>query len=388
MTTNEQEPQTVSRDVSTETGSTSELPRQSASVGSVSSADGSVAEVSPESAETSSAVSGSANALAESARLQASTESGKDDQLSSGAGSKTSGLSREARTRRLVDNRLSSELRNAKNEAATEGVTLSPAELRNIADIAESEEEQQELRQEAEGEKLRQQAMRKAKQAVNPSVPAEMLIKRPTFGQVIGAVQFHMRDSYSFLLGRNRGSKHFIAGLFEAAASVNQVVRGYHAGCPYAAWYLVQIEELMDQFRTTLKVVRQEAENLIAQTTSIRMEPYTSKGPSDVHLVFKVKYGFLFTDLLKQYDEILRMVRAYMDAGFINRDEYKAIEGRMGKPLRRLFYLPGRWRFVGRDAVLQQTAPFLIAEQQMGILPEGYLDGSLKPKLIELRRED
>lgn len=212
MTTNEQEPQTVSPDVSTETGSTSELPRQSASIGSASSADGSVAEVSPESAETSSAVSGSANALAESARSHASTESGKDDQLSSGAGSKTSGLSREARTRRLVDNRLSSELRNAKNEAAAEGVTLSQAELRNIADIAESEEEQQELRQEAEGEKLRQQAMRKAKQAVNPSVPAEMLIKRPTFGQVIGAVQFHMRDSYSFLLGRNRGSKHFIAG--------------------------------------------------------------------------------------------------------------------------------------------------------------------------------
>ena len=166
MTTNEQEPQTVSPDVSTETGSTSELPRQSASIGSASSADGSVAEVSPESAETSSAVSGSANALAESARLHASTESGKDDQLSSGAGSKTSGLSREARTRRLVDNRLSSELRNAKNEAATEGVTLSPAELRNIADIAESEEEQQELRQEAEGEKLRQQARRN-----RPSIP-------------------------------------------------------------------------------------------------------------------------------------------------------------------------------------------------------------------------
>lgn len=294
--------------------------------------------------------------------------------------------SRVSKLRRIHRKQESSELRSAERQLSAAGVAkLSALEERSLDDLAETDQERRELRVQAEGEKLRQLAMREAKHQVNREVPARLLVNRPTFGQVRGNVFFHMRDSFAFLLGRNVNGKPHISGLFEGANAVTNIQRGFLAGCPYAAWFLVRIEHEMDKFRELVQNVEAESLALVRSVTAVTMEPYTSKRPSAVPLIFATKYGFLFVDLLKRYDEILRIMKAYEDAGFVTREDYKVIEGRMSKSLRMIFKLPTQWSFVGRDAVLQQTAQFFAAEQSMGVLPEGYLDGTLKPRLVEIR---
>ena len=95
-----------------------------------------------------------------------------------------------------------------------------------------------------------------------------------------------------------------------------------------------------------------------------------------------VSYGFHFADMLVRFDNVLRLLQSYLRQHFISQDEYRAIRNPLAKELRTLFRLPMLWRFVGRDAVLQQTNQLLAAEHDMGRLPQEILDGTRLPQLV------
>ncbi|SUO96815.1 AcaB family transcriptional regulator [Suttonella ornithocola] len=264
-----------------------------------------------------------------------------------------------------------------------ESIALTTAEERQIEAMADTEEERQELRQELLDEKRKVEVIRVAKAQVNEAVPARHVVSRPSFGPVTGSVEYHTRRAYGFLLGRKRsGDNGYIVGLFQAAADLRLLVQGYATGCPYAAWYLIQVEELLQKIRQKVKSVEQEAQALVNHATTISLMPFTSKRPSIVPLDFRVVYAFHFAELLSHYDRILRLLQSYEIQQFITHEQFMGIEEQLGTPLRRLFRLPSEWSYVGKDAVQQQTATALAAEHRMGMLPEDILLGERQPKMI------
>lgn len=267
-------------------------------------------------------------------------------------------------------------------QSVADDVDLTAAEKMEIEAVAESEAEAVRMTQEAVAEKTQRAAMRQAKTTINPTVPSQHLVNRPTYGHITATVDYHMRETYSFLLGRNVDNKHNISGLFEAAAASRRVVQGHVAGCPYATWTLIQLDEQIALIRSLVKDAEREAQALINHSTTISIAPFTSKRPALVDLDFRVAYGFHFADLLTHYDHILRMVKSYELQFFITHAEFSAIEQKLGSPLRRLFRIPTLWNFVGKDAVNQKTATFLAAEHRMGILPDGYVEGQFKPRYV------
>ena len=278
-----------------------------------------------------------------------------------------------------------SELRAAKAAVAAAGVSLTPAEERDLRDIAEGEDDLRELREEKLEEKRQQAAMRQARSRVNEAVPSRTLVQRPTYGATRGKVYLHVRDTYAFLLGREANPethKGYIAGMFAASKTMRTLVQGHIAGCPYATWFLVRIEDGMAKFREMVKEKEVNALALVEAATPVRLEPFTSRRPAEVPLDFTASYGFHFADILVRFDNVLRILQSYLRQGFITQDEYRAIRNPLAKELRRLFRLPQQWRFVGRDAVLQQTNPFLAAEHDMGRLPQEILDGERLPQLV------
>lgn len=287
------------------------------------------------------------------------------------------------KTQHLADAAKSSEFRDAAAQIAEVEIALSVAEQRDIAAAAENEVEQAEMVAELKAEKKQQATLRKARERINDSVPTRHLLSRPTFGPISATVQFHMRETFSFLLGRSSlsGEAH-ISGLFEAASNVRSVAQGHLAGCPYATWILVQIEEEITALRKLLKENELEARALINEATTLAIAPFTSKRPADVSLDFRVSYAFHFADLLTHYDRIMRMVKPYVLHSFVRYQTLSELEQKMGTPMRRLFRLPSTWSFVGKDAVAQQTATFLAAEHRMGILPDDILSGKKTPQMI------
>lgn len=294
-------------------------------------------------------------------------------------------VDRAETVRRIRDASRASELREEEAAVAAAGVSLSPAEQRDIRDVAESPEEEAVLVAERLVEKRNVQAMQRARQRVNEAVPARTLLTRPGYGPSHGNVKIHVRDSFAFLLGRSRNTrdgKFYISGLFDASVAVRSVVQGHHAGCPYATWYLVQIEKEIEDFRSLVVEMEEKAKALVEAATFVRMSPFVSRQPADVPLDFVVSYGFWFVDLLVRYDNVLRLLQPYLRQKFISQAEYSAIQEPLGRSLRRLLRLPSRWRFVGRDAVLQKTNTFYAAEHEMGVLPQEILEGQVKPELV------
>lgn len=311
-------------------------------------------------------------------------------------------------SRRGKDAQKASELI-AAEEAAMRTVSLSPAEEREIDESAESEADAAEWREEVLAEKRRQESLRQAKAAVNEAVPVRQLSNRPSFATFTASIDYHTRESFAFLIGRSRSVQEIpaedgslnpgefgeddgqksrtkvrahIAGLFEASRNLRSVVQGYVAGCPYAAWYLIRIEEEIAKYREQLHQVNQEVDARLASLSTLQVAPLTARIPSNIKLTFRVPYGYQFADMLTAYDNLIRKVKPYYMMGFMSYKEYRDIESRIGRLLRNVFGMPGLWYFVGKDAVLQQTAQALAAEHRMGYLPEDVLDGTRKPTMV------
>jgi len=338
---------------------------------------------------TNTATGSNENAVAEADRAESEAGAGTPGLVQVARISRRTAddsAARAEKLRAIKESSRASELRDAEAAVAAPGVvTLTPAEERELRDIAEGEDDLQALRKEKLDEKREQAAMRQARRRVNDAVPSRTLVQRPTYGATRGKVYLHVRDTYAFLLGREANPethKGYIAGMFAASKTMRTLVQGHIAGCPYATWYLVQIEEGMARFRALVQEKEAQARALVEAATPVRLEPFTSRRPAEVPLDFTASYGFHFADILVRFDNVLRILQSYLRQGFITQDEYRAIRQPLAKEWRNLFRLPQQWRFVGKDAVMQQTNQLLAAEHDMGRLPQEILDGERLPQLV------
>ena len=338
---------------------------------------------------TNTATGSNENAVAEADRAESEAGAGTPGLVQVARISRRTAddsAARAEKLRAIKESSRASELRDAEAAVAAPGVvTLTPAEERELRDIAEGEDDLQALRKEKLDEKREQAAMRQARRRVNDAVPSRTLVQRPTYGATRGKVYLHVRDTYAFLLGREANPethKGYIAGMFAASKTMRTLVQGHIAGCPYATWFLVRIEDGMAKFREMVKEKEANAIALVEAATPVRLEPFTSRRPAEVPLDFTASYGFHFADNLVRFDNVLRILQSYLRQGFITQDEYRAIRQPLAKELRNLFRLPQQWRFVGKDAVMQQTNQLLAAEHDMGRLPQEILDGKRLPQLV------
>ena len=310
------------------------------------------------------------------------------------------------------DVRKSSELVEAETEAAESDIRLSHAEERDVRETTSSAEDAAELRQELLREKQQAESLRQLKRRVNPAVPMHILFSRPSYASATATIEYHTREAFGFLVGRSRSIgkiseivrvgedvqkrdlpadddrqvKSSITGLFESNSKLREVVQGHYAGCPYATWYLLKVEEELRYLRDQLAVINEQADKMISGVTNLQVQPLTVRLPTVINLVFHSSYGYHFADLLVAYDNLIRKVKPYMMMNFISFEDYRRIERSFGTHLRRLYRLPMEWRFVGRDAVLQKTAQLFAAEHQMGMLPEDILNGERVPTMVRSNR--
>lgn len=301
---------------------------------------------------------------------------------------------KDMKRKKIVNAQKAIELVEAETEVPEEEYVLTGKEERELEDLAENDSELTELRESAMKAKKQVAATKRAKQKVNKVVPAKDLTERPGYGHITGSIKLHSYEAYRFILGREkqiktidgkRERKARIVGVLQAGSNVKKIVNGFHAGCPYATWTLVQIEEQIQEIRSQLKETQKEAEILRKYAASITIDPFTSKGPKELKLEFNATYAFHFADLLAAFDNMMRPLLNYKIHGFIEYDQYKSIDKQISTPLRRLFRLTDNWFFVGKEAVEQKNAKLQDAEYRMGILPEEIISGEKLPKLVRMK---
>lgn len=304
---------------------------------------------------------------------------------------------KQMRRRKIDEAKKSMEYQEAEAKVETLDIQLSAKEEQSILDIAESEQEREQLRDSAIKAKKHVEALKLAKRQVNESVPSHHLVQRPGYGHLSAKMELHSHEAYRFLLGRaqriitvdgKRIRQTRIVGLLHAASALKNITTGYQSGCPYACWTLCNIEEQIIHIRKIVKEAEKDAVKIAEFATNLKIAPFTSKNPSEVPLLFQSTYAYHFADLLTEYDLLLRSILNYKIQHFINIDEYKTFERKMGRPLRQLFRLTDNWKYVGKEAVETQNAKFQEAEHRMGVLPEDILNGQKTPKFVKKEQGD
>lgn len=298
---------------------------------------------------------------------------------------------KEIKRKKIDEARKSIEYKEAESEVADVEVNLTPKEEQEIAELAESPEELDKLRQTAINSKKHIEALKVAKRKVNESVPSRHLVQRPGYGHITATTQLHSRGAYNFFLGREQQIKIVngkrvrqtrIVGLTRAAAGLKRITAGYQSGCPYAAWTLIKIDDQIEKMQEAIKQSQIDAEKLRQFASHIKIEPFCSKTPTEITLDFKSSYAYHFANLLIEYDLLLRSILNYKIHGFITHEDYRTIESTLGTPLRHLFRLADSWHFVGKEAVESKNAKLQEAEHRMGILPKDILSGERTPKFV------
>ncbi|MBR0573821.1 MULTISPECIES: AcaB family transcriptional regulator [Pasteurellaceae] len=295
--------------------------------------------------------------------------------------------------KKINDAKQSIEVSEEMKSISDDEVKLTVQEEQYIIDSTETEQDAQMVREAAILAKKKKIATQKAKARINRSVPAEKLFHRPSYGYISATATYHTRDAYRFLLGRNprtivRNNQKVrqtrIVGLFEAANAVKNIEAGYQQGCYYATWTLVKIERQMQKIRELFAISQEQTNTMIKNATNLVFEPFSSRSPTTVTLDFRSSYAFHFSDLLTQYDILLRSVLSYRLHSIVSSEDYRLVELKMGTPLRELFHLTDTWEFVGREVVDEKNARLQDIEHRLGVLPDEILSGKLQPTIARV----
>lgn len=287
-----------------------------------------------------------------------------------------------------VKDNTSRELTEAKESISTDDIKLTPQQEQEIAEIAADQEEADELIEDLKIEKAKELALQAAKNKVDKEVPTKHVIERPSYGPITAQAEFHMRNSFKFLLGRKVKDKPRIIGLFSAGAKTKVIYQAYLAGCPFAALYLCRIEDEIEVNKSIVKITAKEIDAYCDSHMTLKMDPFTANRPTAVSFNLFAKHGYHFVEILLGYDQAMRTLMPYQQAEFMPYKEYIQYDIKMSRGIRRLFKLTNDYSFVGKEHVEAKDAVYMAAVNHMGEVPDDILSGERKPKFVRENEHD
>lgn len=286
--------------------------------------------------------------------------------------------------KRVVHTRKSRELQESEDNS---NVTLTALEETMIRDEASSDEEASEIMEEELTLKRREMSLAQAEKLINQETPSRILMERPSWGAAGAACEIHTRQTYAMLLGRRGGTANAsspITGLYAGAKRIRQVVNAYRRGCPFAAQFLVRLEQDLNQVNELFELKESEVRKLVQGISRVQMKRFCSRAPARIDVVFVNPYAWHVLDLVLRFDDMVRILLPYRQVHMIDNTVYFNLVQELGRHLRRLFAHCNRYFFVGQEAVEKQDELYLAAVNQFGELDPEIHDGKLLPYLIAI----
>src|SRR5690606_28805958 len=90
-------------------------------------------------------------------------------------------------------------------------------------------------------------------------------------------------------------------------ASVNRMKRGAEQDDPYSDWWMLRIEEKLEQTRSRLQLLRQQVDEALARVpAALSLGENLNLQPVKLPLFINAQLGFMAVYLLAEYDEVIR----------------------------------------------------------------------------------
>jgi len=174
-----------------------------------------------------------------------------------------------------------------------------------------------------------------------------------------------------------------IVGLNGYIVAMNKMKRGAEQDDPYSDWWMLRIEDKLDQTKATLQILREQIEQvLIHVPPALDLGENLNVQPVKLPLFISAQLGFAAVYLLAEYDDIARKLLLAHHAALIDRATLDGWLGDGAHALRSLFALSQHYRYSGctRDDFAANNAAARATLEKFGELPQDVLEGTRRSR--------
>ena len=193
-------------------------------------------------------------------------------------------------------------------------------------------------------------------------------------GEVWLTVESH--HARRLILGRAAtGEKAAIVGLVGFADRLRVIWNAARADDPYADWWLIKVDEVLERARSRIKKEQSALDKCIEQRSALQIKVVTTSKPYRVALNFANPYAYWGAHLIAEFDTTARTILTAKRVGLMSGNlAAETLRGCAGA-IRSLFAVPQGYRVfrIDRDAVKADSKTAKEAAEFMGELPEAVL---------------
>lgn len=181
-----------------------------------------------------------------------------------------------------------------------------------------------------------------------------------------------------------------IIGLSGFCSIVNRMNRGAQQDDPNSDWWMINLEEKIEESKDALKTLDERLDTAMASLPpAITLGNNLSIQPVSLPLYISNPLGFQAVYLLTQYDEIVRRILLAQHVGLIGRRDMEIWIDEGAAVLRRLFGLAQLFKYSGaaRDDFAANNAKAEAARklyERYGDIPQDILEGTRRSSFAPL----
>lgn len=174
-----------------------------------------------------------------------------------------------------------------------------------------------------------------------------------------------------------------IVGLNGYVSVMNKMKRGAEQDDPYSDWWMLRIEEKLEQTKSALQTLREQVDQALAGVpTALSLGENLNVQPVKLPLFVNAQLGFAAVYLLADYDDIARKLILAHHTALIDRSTLERWLNEGAHALRSLFSLAQQFRYSGttRNDFAAKNAAARAALEKYGELPQDVLEGTRRSR--------
>ncbi len=219
---------------------------------------------------------------------------------------------------------------------------------------------------------------------VDDAVDYRSTVDRP--GALRGEVwiTIQTRQAQRLVIGRKpTQEKAGIIGLTRFGALTSMLNLCARLDDPYADWWLVKIEDTLEQAAHEIQHLRQHVETLLTNAPGMQIDIAQTLDPVRIPLKFGNPYAYQGARLLTDFDALVRTVLTARHVGFMDRDSAEKTLNLGGRAVRRALAsaMGFKNQSTRRKDIEENTAHARQAIELMGEVPEEILNRTRRAKL-------
>lgn len=170
-----------------------------------------------------------------------------------------------------------------------------------------------------------------------------------------------------------------IVGLNGFISIMNKLKRGSEQDDPYSDWWMLRIEDKLNETKSRLQALREQVDQALADVPpALSLGENLNVQPVKLPLFVNAQLGFMAVYLLADYDDVARRLILAHHTALIDRSTLERWLNDGAHALRSLFSLAQQYRYSGtqRDDFAANNAAARAALEKYGPLPQEVLEGT------------